>query len=82
MKRLYAAIKMRMLFCKQHDMAEMCFMVLASLILTYFALSHLLKGQWFEVVIVISQSFVLLQWLYYGVVLKAFRKHYGKDFPK
>lgn len=82
MKRLYDAIKMRMLFCKQHDMAEMCFMVLASLILTYFVLFHLLRGQWFEVVIILAQGFMLFQWLYYGVVLKAFRKHYGKDFPK
>jgi hypothetical protein len=82
MKRLYDAMKMRVLFCKQHDIVETCFMAPVSLITTYFALSHLLRGQWFEVVIVISQSFVLLQWLYYGVVLKAFRKHYGEDFPK
>lgn len=82
MKRIYDAIKIRMLFCKQHDMAEMCFMVLVSLISTYFVLSHLLRGQWFEVVIVLAQGFILLQWLYYGIVLKAFRKHYGEDFPK
>jgi hypothetical protein len=82
MKRLYDAIKIRMLFCKQHDIAEMCFMVLASLISAYFVLSYLLKGQWFAAVIGLANSFVLLQWLYYGIVLDAFRKHYGGDFPK